>query len=537
MLCIPWNCRGAGKESFGRSAKYLIRHHSLDVIVFFEMQISGDRSKKGRAGGLIVLWDSSMVSLNISRLNQNFITAIAKKGLTEFTFFFAYAPPTHHRRTRFWQEIGVLFSSEATLAVLSSLMRDRGSGLLHQDSYTFQELVDEVGILDMRFTGQPHTWSNRAPVASFVAKRLDRIVMSIDAFISWPNASVRHLPKFGSDHMPLLFELEPRGRARNDRHPFRFEAMWLTHPDFLSFIRDFYVGTRWCLADTIIVQEAAAQRELAEVLKCEEILWRQKSRDSWLKDGDRNTSFFHISTLVHRHRNRVSSLLDDADQWIHNPRDLEDLVVGHFHDIYTVPANELHPILTPYGLFPPLEASRWAEFSKEFSNDEIVGAVRGMGGLKALGSDDFQPIFYHRCWEHVGESVILEVRRFFTSSRMPMGMNETYITLIPKTSNSVNVNQFCPIILCNVIYKIITKKITNRLQKTLSNLIGPTKSGFLPGRLITDDIVLAQEVIHTLKKKQGKRGYMIMKIDLEKAYDRLRWDFISDMLYDAGFHD
>ncbi|KAL8162979.1 hypothetical protein V2J09_014468 [Rumex salicifolius] len=168
-----------------------------------------------------------MVSFNISRLNQNFITAIAKKGLNEFTFVFAYAPPTQHQRTRFWREIGLEIGS----------IRG-GFGLLHQDSHTFQELVDEVGILDMGFTGQPHTWSKGAPAASFVTKKLDRIFMSIGSFISWPNASVLHLPKFGSDHTPLLFELEPRGRARNDRRPFRFEAMWLTHPDFLSFIRD-----------------------------------------------------------------------------------------------------------------------------------------------------------------------------------------------------------------------------------------------------------------------------------------------------------
>ncbi|KAL8151383.1 hypothetical protein V2J09_021191 [Rumex salicifolius] len=171
------------------------------------------------------------------------------------------------------------------------------------------------------------------------------------------------------------------------------------------------------------------------------------------------------------------------------------MVVGFFRDIYS----DFYPIVTPHNIFPVLEESRWS----------------------SPGPDGFQPIFHHQCWDLVGESVIREVRRFMASSNMPLGMNETFITLIPKASNPVKVNQFRPISLCNVSYKIITKIFTNRLQRILSNLVSPTQSGFLLGRLISDNIVLAQEVIHTLKRKQGKKGYMIMKIDLEKAYDRL----------------
>lgn len=97
------------------------------------------------------------------------------------------------------------------------------------------------------------------------------------------------------------------------------------------------------------------------------------------------------------------------------------------------------------------------------------------------------------------------------------------------------INQFRPISLCNVLYKIISKVLVNRMQSVLPLLIGPIQGSFLPGRLITDNIVLTEEVVHTMKRKRGTKGWMLLKLDLEKAYDRLRWDFVVDTLSDAWF--
>ena len=90
-----------------------------------------------------------------------------------------------------------------------------------------------------------------------------------------------------------------------------------------------------------------------------------------------------------------------------------------------------------------------------------------------------------------------------------------------------------PICLCNVAYKNITKVIANRLQTILPQLVGPHQTSFIPGRHITKNIVIAQEVVHSMCKKSNNMGFMAIKVDLEKAYNRLCWDFINETLCEA----
>lgn len=83
----------------------------------------------------------------------------------------------------------------------------------------------------------------------------------------------------------------------------------------------------------------------------------------------------------------------------------------------------------------------------------------------------------------------------------------------------------------------MTKAMTTRIKGVIRELIGSEQSNFVPERQITDNIVVYQEVLHSMRKKKGNKGYMTLKIDLEKAYDRLSWKFIEDTLKEAGFND
>lgn len=95
--------------------------------------------------------------------------------------------------------------------------------------------------------------------------------------------------------------------------------------------------------------------------------------------------------------------------------------------------------------------------------------------------------------------------------------------------------QFRPISLCNVLFKmIITKSMVMRLKRVMPKLIGPAQSSFIPGRLSVDNIVIVQEAIHSMRRKMGRKGWMLLKLDLEKAYDRIRWDFLEDTLNAAN---
>lgn len=100
-------------------------------------------------------------------------------------------------------------------------------------------------------------------------------------------------------------------------------------------------------------------------------------------------------------------------------------------------------------------------------------------------------------------------------------INDMDVALILKTDNPDTLKQFRPIALCIVIYKAITKIIANRLKPLLGDLISPTQCNFVSGRHSSDNVITAQEIIHSMANKKGKKGFMVVKVDLEKAYDCL----------------
>ena len=118
---------------------------------------------------------------------------------------------------------------------------------------------------------------------------------------------------------------------------------------------------------------------------------------------------------------------------------------------------------------------------------------------------------------------------------MPEYLNKTFISLIPKCIGPETLSQFRPISLCNTVYKVVTKIIVNRIRPLLSNLVSPFQAAFIPGRRGVDNVIIAQELIHSLHKKKGRKGQFILKVDLEKAYDRLEWSFIREVLLFFNF--
>lgn len=120
--------------------------------------------------------------------------------------------------------------------------------------------------------------------------------------------------------------------------------------------------------------------------------------------------------------------------------------------------------------------------------------------------------------------------QIFASSKMPEYLNQTLITLVPKCNNPESFNNYQPISLCNTVYKLVLKILVARIRPLLANLVSPFQTVFVSRRKGVDNAIIVQEIIRTMSKKNGRGGLMAIKIDLEKAYDRLEWSFIRDTL-------
>ena len=162
------------------------------------------------------------------------------------------------------------------------------------------------------------------------------------------------------------------------------------------------------------------------------------------------------------------------------------------------------------GLFPPLSDSASALLTQPLDVAEIKSALFDMKPLKAPGIDGIHALFYQSQWTRVHPQLCAFITHVWEGGQLDASFNKTLLALIPKVATPSLISEFRPISLCSVPYKILTKVIANRLKALLPTLIGPYQSSFITGRSIIDNIIIAQELVHSMRRKKGNGGWMVM---------------------------
>ena len=176
-----------------------------------------------------------------------------------------------------------------------------------------------------------------------------------------------------------------------------------------------------------------------------------------------------------------------------------------------------------------ISESSQAYLIRPISTEEIKATIFSINGDKAPGLDVYSSQFFKNTQSIVGGNVCRTVIFFFQNNYMIPAFNSTTVVLVPKCQNPSCMKEFRPISCCSVIYKCIIKILANRLKKVLTDTISPNQSAFIVGRSITDNVLMAQELIKGYGKSTLSARCAI-KIDLQKAFDTLSWDFIFDVL-------
>lgn len=338
-------------------------------------------------------------------------------------------------------------------------------------------------MIELDFIGPKFTWSHGNSVDTRRLARLDRALCDEEWRKKFPEAFVTHCAHGYSDHSPILLQLRSNVADRIGDRPFRFQAAWLTHRQFMEFIRrewptegsmkqrledlggslklwnrDVFghikqrkdrlrarlAGVQRVLSQftstAMLKLEQRLKRQWEEVLTQEEILWHQKSRVQWLQAGDRNTQFFHLSTLIRRRRNKVEAIQNEVGEWITDQLALKNLFVDYFQKLYAADHQPRGTFIT--GKFPLLTAPVFGKLSSRYTKEEVLCALKAMGPLKAPGPDGFPAIFYQQAWEIVGNDISKDTIRLLEGGDLHPGLAEALMVLIPKGDHPESVKNF-----------------------------------------------------------------------------------------------
>ncbi|XP_049356312.1 uncharacterized protein LOC125820932 [Solanum verrucosum] len=357
---------------------------------------------------------------------------------------------------------------------------------------------------ELKFTGSCYTWWNGRIEEDCIFKRLDRVFGNNEFMNTFQGSEVHHLIKEGFEHASL--HVRCNNVQEQIRKPFRFLNFWVKHKDFVKVVAT--------LEDVIKAKEAQlkinlttenriglkkAEADLKRYIHIEEEYWKQK-------------------------RDLISSTENIGEEAINVFR--EQFTETNEPTDYTMLENIPNIISNEHN----------EEIERLPTEDEVKNVIFALNGDSASGPDGYSGQFFQSCWEIVKQDIINMVKAFYCGMEMPRFITHTNLILIPKMETMNNFGDLRPISLSIFTNKIITRMLHERLVPVLPVIISRNQSGFIKGRSITENVLLAQEIVRDINGR-NKFHNVVVKLDMAKTYDRVSWKYLVKGLRKFGFSE
>ncbi|RVW15175.1 LINE-1 reverse transcriptase-like [Vitis vinifera] len=481
---------------------------------------------EGATGGILICWDKRV--LDILDWEEGHFTLSCRfktieDGVT-WVFTGVYGPFTKMEREGMWEELGavrglwddpwclggdfniILFQQErSSQRRITSAMR------------RFAETVDELELVDMPLQGGEFTWNGG------LNNQVDGFQDVVRTW--WQGIDVR-----GSASYRLAIkmkEIKKRLKVWNKEVFGRLETNKASALEQVAF------WDRVASERTLTVEEAELKKGAKDSFKkwvlLEEAHWRQHSREIWLREGDRNTGFFHRMASAHR-RNNAMGRIKVNGEWLVEKQEVKEGIVNSFQQLLTedmVWQADIGNIQV--GCISQQDAE---SLEVPFAETEIHSALMEMNGDKAPGLDGFTIAFWQNAWDFAKEEIMEMFKEFHEHNTFVRSLNNTFLVLI-KEKRGGGFGDFRPISLLGGLYKLLAKVLANRLKRVIGKVVSSAQNAFVMGRQILDASLIANEVIDSWQKRKEKG--LICKLDIEKAYDSINWNFLMKVLQKMGF--
>ena len=402
----------------------------------------------GRSEGLALLWKDG-VELEIQNYSRRHINAIVlpEKGRERWKFTGFYGNPETHKRHEAWALLSNLADFEPRpwmcMGDFNEIMaRDEKLGGNERAMWQIEAFRDALSfceLADLGCRGAKFTWNNGQEGEFFIPARLDRGIANSEWRALYPEVNISTEVVLNSDHMPLLFSLDAIGHGGGRKRMFRYESQWVKEKGSKKVIekvwqKKYHSRDKWtnikCKLDycsngllrwrkkevgateTILRHKSqqlellqrkegelekekimGLKKEVQEILEKEEIKWKQHSKEAWLKEGDKNTKYFHACATQRKKKNFIGRIIDENGVLWESSAVVEEVFIKYYKNLFTLDTRA-EPDICLDEIHCHVTLDMNEGLMKDFSVEEVTVAVQQMSPHKAPGPDGFSAGFF-----------------------------------------------------------------------------------------------------------------------------------------------